>query len=237
VDRYLDQFEQHDPSVAVLGDAYTPGEARSLNDLAADLQDEHPYKAFVVVPKCRAAFDVLDDEVVLGYAMGYSGVQAHEISERSDWRGRKVHLLGASPQKQYQVIEDLTQPTLTDEPPADIVGLDWNGIQKAAYLGEYWTSDGWQSADHLSIREPVRTSLQEIKQFWQDRGIWPDTEPIDLYGPAIREPDEPVYTVNGGDIRSQEQLEDSIIKEYDEMGTLAYRSETEQAFVEWREGL
>jgi hypothetical protein len=237
VNRYLDQFEQYDPSVAVLGDVYTLGEARALSDLATDLQDEHPYKEFVVVPKCRAAFDILSDDVVLGYAMGYSDVLADDVSERSDWRGRKVHLLGASPQKQYQVIEDLTQPTLNGEPSADIIGLDWNGMQKVAYHGEYWTPDGWQAADHLSIRETVRTSLREIKQFWQDRGVWPDTEPIDLYGSAVREPDEPVYTVNGGDIWSREQLEESIIKEYDEMGTLAYRSETEQAFVEWREEL
>lgn len=237
VARYLDRFDQYDPSVAILGDAYTPAEARGLNDLAAGLQEEYAHKEFVVVPKCRAAFDILADDIVLGYAMGYGDVQADDVSERSDWRGRKVHLLGAAPPKQYLVIEDLTQPTLGNEPPADIIGLDWNGMQKVAYYGEHWTRDGWRSADHLSVRETVRASLQEIKRFWQDHGVWPETEPIDLYGPAVREPDEPVYVVDGGDITSREQLEDSIIAEYDEEGLLAYRTETERAFVEWREGL
>lgn len=238
VDRYLDQFEQYDPSVAVLGDAYTPGEARALNDLAANLREEHPYKEFVVVPKCRAAFDILSDDVVLGYAMGYSDVLADNVSDRSDWRGRKVHLLGASPQKQYQVIEDLTQPTLEEEPPADIVGLDWNGVQKVASHGEYWTPDGWQSADHLSIRETVRTSLQEIKQYWQDRGVWPDTEPVDLYGPAVREPDECIYLDRDGDpIPDRESLEAAYVAEYEGYGAVAFASESQKKFIEYREGL
>lgn len=64
------------------------------------------------------------------------------------------------------MIEELTQPTLTGEPPADIVGLDWNGPQKAAYLGEHWSRDGWQPADHLSIRDTVCESLREIKAYW-----------------------------------------------------------------------
>lgn len=223
--------------MAILGDVYTPGEARTLNDLARDLRADHPYKAYVIVPKCRAAFDIIDENVVLGYPMGYADVQAEDIADPSAWRGRKVHLLGASPHRQFAVIETLTQPTLVDDPPADIVGLDWNGVQKVAYLGEYWTPDGWQRADHLSIRETVRTSLREIKAFWQERGVWPATEPRDLYSPAVRKPDDPVYVVNGADITSREQLESSFVAEYEEYGTLAFQSETEQRWVEYREGL
>lgn len=234
--RYLDQFEIYDPSVAILGDAYTPGEARGLNDLAHALRDDHPYKEYVAVPKCRAAFDILDDDVVLGYPMGYSDVQAWDVADLNEWRGRKVHLLGASPPKQYAVIQSLTQPTLTDEPPADIVGLDWNAVQKIAYKGEYWSRDGWQPADYLTIRETVRTSLQEIKEFWQTRGVWPETEPIDLYGPAVAQPDDPVFAGNGTDITSREELEAAIVVEYEDY-TVAYRSETERKHVEYYEGL
>ena len=235
--RYLEQFEKHDPSVAILGDAYTPGEAHALNDLALTLRDDHPYKEYVVVPKCRAAFDIIDNKTVLGYPMGYSDVQAADVADVSRWRGRKVHLLGGSPPKQYDVIEALTQPTLTDKPPADIVGLDWNGVQKVAYKGEYWSRDGWQRADHLSIRETVRTSLQEIKRFWQEKGVWPETEPIDLYGPAVQEPDEPLYVVNSADITSREQLESAIVVDYKEYGTLAFQTETERQWFEYSEGL
>lgn len=238
MDRYLGQFETYDPSVAILGDAYTPSDAKELNSIATELNVEYPYKEFVVVPKCRQAFNILDDEIVLGYPMGYSDVQADEVSERSDWRGRKVHLLGASPPKQYAVIEELTQPTLTGDRPADIVGLDWNGVQKVAYHGEYWSRDGWQPADHLSIRETVRKSLEEIKQFWQDHGVWPATEPIDLYGPAVDEPDERIYMDRGGDpIPDREALEAAYVEEYEEYGALAFASESQKQFIEYLEGL
>lgn len=238
IDRYLDRFEQYDPSMAILGDAYTPEEAKGLNETARELKDSYPYKDLVVVPKCRAAFDTLDGDIVRGYAMGYSDIHADDIAPLSEWRGRRVHLLGASPPKQYDVIEDLTQPTITGDPPADIVGLDWNGLQKVAYHGEYWSCDGWQPADHLSIRDTVRKGLREVKQFWNDQGVWPDTEPIDLYGPAVTEPDELIFMDDGGDpIPDREALEAAYVDTYDEDRTVAFRSETQKHFIEYREGL
>jgi hypothetical protein len=83
----------------------------------------------------------------------------------------------------------------------------------------------------------VRTSLQEIKRFWQDRGVWPDTEPIDLYGPAVRETDEPLFAANAADITSREQLEAAIVAEYEDYGTLAFQSETERRWFEYSAGL
>jgi hypothetical protein len=236
VDRFLERFEEYDPSVAVLGDAYDVGEAEELDRIGRELKESYPYKELVVVPKCREAIEVVDEELVLGYAMGYSDVQAEDFSEPVDWRGRRVHLLGASPPKQYGTIQELTQPTLGGDQPADIVGLDWNGMQGVAYNGEYWSRDGWQPADHLSIRETVRESLKEIKTFWEETDVWPDTESINLYGPAVEEPDEPLYAVNGADIETREQLEKSIVEEY-EGRKLAFQSEVEKAFLEYRGNL
>jgi hypothetical protein len=191
------------------------------------------------VPKSESALDVLcaQSDVVLGFAMGYSQTQALDFSDPVDWRGQDVHLLGASPPKQYSVIQDLTQPTITGEPPANIVGVDWNGLQKIAYKGEAWTRDGWQSADHLSIRETVRLGLREIKAFWQERGVWPDTEPTDAYAPAVTQPDDPIFTASGRDIRERESLEDAIVVEYDNGRTLAYQTERERAYIEHRHGV
>ncbi|WP_425499090.1 DUF6610 family protein [Natronosalvus amylolyticus] len=104
------------------------------------------------------------------------------------------------------------------------MGLDWKGVQKAAYSGEHWYLDGWQSADHPSIRDTVRTSLQEIKRFWQEQDVCPDTEPGDPYGPAVLEPDEPVYAGDVGIIGSRVQLEESIVKAYAD-STLTYRTD------------
>lgn len=160
---------------------------------------------------------------------------ADDVADIADWRGHRVHLLGGSPTRQYKVIDQLTQPTLDNAEPADIVGLDGNGVQKAAYYGDYWTPAGYQRADHLSIRETVRTSLREIKAFWQEHDVWPATEPVDRYGSAVKEPDDPVFAANGADISSRE-LEDAIVVEYEDY-TLAYRSETERKRVEYYEGL
>lgn len=165
LDRYLDRFECFDPSVGILGDAYTAGEAEDLDAVAFDLRDEYPFKELVAVPKCSEAFQIFDDDLVLGYPMGYSDIHADDFSEIGDWRDRKVHLLGASPPKQYDVIQRLTQPTLAGDPPADIVGLDWNGMHQVAYHGEYWSRTGWKPADQLLVRETVRTGLEEVKQF------------------------------------------------------------------------
>jgi hypothetical protein len=79
LDRYLTRFERFDPSVAMLGDAYSEAEADLYNEVVAELRREHPYKRFVVVPKCREAFDRFADDMVLGYPNGYSDPQADEL--------------------------------------------------------------------------------------------------------------------------------------------------------------
>lgn len=236
--RYLEEFERRNPSVAVLGDAYTREEAEELNRAACEVLEEHPYKEVVVVPKCREAFDVLDANVVKGYPNGYSELKPEDYSRISDWRGQPVHILGGSPSMQWEEIQKLTQPNLNGDPPADIRGVDWNGFQKIAYLGEYWSRDGWESADQLSIRETVRKSLEEIKAYWQEKEVWPETEPRELYGPAVREPDFDIFMDKGGDpIGSREALEEAYVEEYQEKGVLAFESEREKKFVEYREGL
>ena len=185
-----------------------------------------------MVPKCEEAFEILDGDIVLGYANGHSDVQAEDLGLQH-YRGRDVHVLGSSPPKQYKVIQQLTQPNLTDDPPANIRGVDWNGAHKIAYLGEYWSRDGWQSADHLSIRETVEKSLKEIKEFWCEKDMWPECEPVDLYGSASKQPDDPVFAVSGRDLGSKENLETAVIKE-DGDRTYAFESDTAQNYFEYR---
>lgn len=239
LDRYVERIRRlsRPPWVCVLGDAETPEQAQTYTEFARSLADEFPRTEYVIVPKCPEAFEIIDDQFVLGYAMGYSDIQAHDISEIGDWRGRRVHLLGASPPKQWAVIQRLTQPTLTGDPPADIIGMDWNGPQRVAYFGEYWSTDGWQSANHLSIRETVRHSLREIKRFWKERGVWPTEPPIDRLGTPTREPDDLVFAADGTSIRKREALENALVVDYDDGRTLAYRSDTERAHVEYHAGL
>ncbi len=127
--------------------------------------------------------DVISEDITLGYSCGAADLLAHEFSDPADWRGRRVHILGGSPRKQLHAIEQLTWPTLAGDPPAQIVGIDWNGLHRGAQFGEFWTADGWDAsgrdADHVTVRKLVRHSLGQIKAFWQAHGIWPETEPHD----------------------------------------------------------
>lgn len=238
VERYLRFFDRYSPSIAVLGDAYNRRDAHQLNEVAETILDENPYKTVIVAPKHQDAFEILSDDVVLGYPNGYSEFKPSDYSDLSDWRGRDVHLLGGSPPTQYETIQELTQPTLTGEEPANITGVDWNGPQKISYLGEYFSRDGWKRADHLSIRETVRKSLEEIKAFWQEKDLWPETSPRDLHGPATVEPDEMIFMDQGGDpISRQEELEAAYVEEYQEKGKLAFQNESQKKFIEYRESL
>jgi len=191
IKRYLEKFEEYNPRAAVVADAYLKKEAGKYNKIVEELQSDHAYKTFIVVPKCRDAFDALSEDIILGVPTGYSEIDPDDLGWRN-YRGRDVHLFGGSPDKAYNAIQKLTQPNLAGDPPANVRGLDWNGFFRPALSepGEYWTPNGWKK-DSLasSTRETVRESLREVKAFWQENGVWPDTEPRDLYGPAVEEPD------------------------------------------------
>ncbi|WP_188854020.1 DUF6610 family protein [Haloarcula argentinensis] len=234
LDRYIERFERYEPSVGMLGDAYDQQEARRYNQAGRELKRKFPGTEVIIVPKCHDAIDVIDEDMILGYPMGYSDQTAEEYTDIVDWRGRRVHLLGASPTKQYPVIEELTQPRVTGEEPADIVGVDWNGVHLAALHGEYFSPHGYGSADHLSIRETVRESLRHIRSYWKSRGVWPTAETE--RNPLTAEPMDPVWAADGSRA-TVDGLEDAIVVEYENGQTLAYRSQHERDRVEYRAGL
>ncbi len=234
--RYKKQFQEYQPDIGIIGDAYTAEEARKYNRAAKELKSRFDAE-IIVVPKCKESIEVLHDEIILGYAMGYSDTHADDFSDPADWRGRRVHLLGASPPKQWRAIQQLTAPTLSGEPPADIIGVDWNGIQKVAYKGEFWSRDGWKVADHLTIRQTVQRGLREIRSFWKERGVWPERTPITEYGPAVERPDQLVFMDTGEQIKERETLEEARIRRYQDGTKRVYQNETAQRFIEYREGL
>ena len=163
LDRFIDRVHGLEPEIAVIGDAYDRRQAESLQEAADALQERYDDLQCVTVPKCREAFNVLDD-VVLGYPNGYSTVAPAEYSDPVDWRGRDIHVLGGNPLSQYEVMQELTQPTLAGHEPANIVGVDGNGVIKAAYMGEYWTPN---DTNPLTISVSVKpwNSL-----YWKSRG-------------------------------------------------------------------
>ncbi|WP_408960534.1 DUF6610 family protein [Natrinema sp. 74] len=183
LDRYVARFFEHEPQVGVIGDAYEVNDVDEYVAAVCEIQASYPDAELVIVPKCRGVIDMIPDDLVLGYSRGYADRLAHEFSEPTDWRGRRVHILGGSPPKQHDVIQQLTRPTLTGDSPANIVGLDWNGLHRGAQFGEFWTTNGWddsgRDADHATVRKTVRHSLACLKAFWQSHGGWPDSTPHD----------------------------------------------------------
>jgi len=210
LDRYVERFFEHEPQVGVIGDAYGIEEVDRYVAAAREIKGSYPEPDSSSSPKCRGAIHAIPDDLVVGYSRGYADRLAHEFSEPSDWRGRRVHILGGSPPKQLDVIKQLTRPTLTGDPPADIVGLDWNGLHRGAQFGEFWTADGWddsgRDADHVTVRKTVRHSLARIREFWQSHGIWPETTPqnegihIEYEGPTPADLEKAACTECGANV-------------------------------------
>ncbi|ODR80188.1 hypothetical protein BG842_02840 [Haladaptatus sp. W1] len=223
LDRYIERVFEYEPAVGVIGDAYDATEARTYVDTIRELETNFPDTEFIIVPKCRAAIDVIPDDIVLGYSRGYADKLAHEFSDPIDWRGRRVHILGGSPPKQLAVIDQLTQPTLSGDPPADIVGMDWNGLHRGAQFGEFWTGDGWddsgRNADHVTIRKTVRHSLSRVRDFWQAHGIWPESTlqadgfGLEYHGPTPDDLENSACTECGTNVWTTER--GPFVAEYD----------------------
>ena len=223
LDRYIDRVFEYEPAVGVIGDAYDTTEAQTYADTIRELEANFPDTEFIIVPKCRAAINAIPNDIILGYSRGYADRLAHEFSDPIDWRGRRVHILGGSPPKQLAVIDQLTQPTLSGDPPADIVGMDWNGLHRGAQFGEFWTSDGWndsgRNADHVTIRKTVRHSLSRVRDFWQAHSIWPESTPqadefgLEYHGPTPDDLENPACTECGMNVWTTER--GPFVAEYD----------------------
>jgi hypothetical protein len=56
--------------------------------------------------------------------------------------------------------------------------------------------------------------------------VWPDTEPRDLYGPAVVEPDELILMDWSGDrIGGREAPEETYVERYEKYGAMTFSSE------------
>jgi hypothetical protein len=217
LERYKVAAKKHTPRVGVVGDAYDEADAHEQVAAARHLEAElEPFDP-VIVPKCKAALEAIPDDIVVGYPIGYSDIHAPDFSAPQDWAGRRVHILGGSPPKQWDAIRQLVPGGTADRGQAqlgafnqdvregaDIVGMDWNGLHNIAMKGEYWhhESPHWRPADDLTIRETVRRGLRHIKIFWKLRGVWPTLTPADVedaYEEAV-EPDHELCSGCGTDL-------------------------------------
>lgn len=101
--------------------------------------------------------------------------------------------------------------------------------------GEFWTCDGYQDAVGLTLQEQADRALKEIRQFWEDKDLFPETTPEDLAGPAIQHPDKPVFANSGKAMRSYRDFETAYIGEYKKHGKLGFKSKRAKRWFEHRE--
>jgi hypothetical protein len=233
VERWIGRCREVEPTIGIVGDAYSVSEAREYVAEARKLRREFPTMDIVIVPKAPECFAVIPDWVILGYPEGggtgdgQSNIHPTEYSEIGDWRGRRVHILGGSPPRQWEAIQRLTRRTLGADQPANIVGCDYNGQYGAAIqYGSFWTREGWQNSadgcDHwetykhewaradiideamletgpeaLGIDEKVRIGLYEGRVFLRKRGVWPGTTPDELDTWSQADPSISVFAEDG----------------------------------------
>lgn len=250
LERYLEVFETHRPLVGVIGDADDSDQADELVATARDLQERLPGFEPLLVPKCREALERIPEDLVVGYPIGYSDVQARDFSGPADWAGRRIHILGGTPPRQWEAIQCLTGcgyhgTTLTDfgdcdpDPQADVVGLDWNGLHRVAMKGEYWyhQSPHWRPADACSIRATVRRGLWHIREFRRERGVWPETTPMDVLGTAVL--DGPLSARYTHCERCGHRLADPAFElvEYDDGTARGFCSDSCRSWLEYHDGL
>lgn len=274
LDRYLEVCRTHEPRVGVIGDAFTEEDTHNLVAAATEMRDELDFFEPIIVPKCESALDIIPDDIIVGYANGYSDLKPNDFSTRKDWYGRHVHILGGTPPKTYEILQNLTHGKIVDpivksdaqtatladfdntdtdtdssipvsdlsHTPANIVGVDWNGLHQWAMKGDYWHHEGnpwWRNADTLTVRASVRKGLSHIKQYWTERSIWPTATPandpsFDTPLTSQAEPDIPTCSGCGTDTWTLET--DAIVVEYEDGVTRAFCSNTCRDRVEYYDG-
>jgi hypothetical protein len=100
LDRYVVRFFKYEARVGVIRVAYQGDDVDDLVGAAREIQVIYPHTKLVIIPKCRGVINLIPNDLVVGYSRGYDDQLAYEFSELTDWRRRRVHILGGSPPKQ-----------------------------------------------------------------------------------------------------------------------------------------
>ena len=119
----------------------------------------------LIVPKLSGQLELIPDH----FAIGYSVPSRYGGADYLLWElaGRRVHLLGGSPKKQFQVYLHLSGI-------ADVMSADGNYAQgQAVKFGEYWTGKKW--IEHPEVKtgkkdlyfDCWRWSCQNIMKGWK----------------------------------------------------------------------
>lgn len=181
LDRFTDRVFQYEPDVAVLGDITDDAALDRHLAVAEDIWASYPEMRLIIVPKSRSVLEDVPERFILGYPNGKSDIQATDVAPVSAWRGHDLHILGGAPAATWEEIKRLTKPTISGSPPANIVGLDYNGFARLGMqFGDYYSPHGgWEQHlrdTYLPKRVLLLFSLLNAKHFWWANGVWPSTD-------------------------------------------------------------
>ncbi len=166
-ERHLAVVARHQPKYAVVPDLSEAGVTMEDIDRAISQAGELAQYCEVplIVPKLSGQIDMLPRSIAVGYSVPsrYGGA-SYPLWELA---GRRVHLLGGSPKKQFQVYLHLAGI-------AEVMSADGNYAQKQAVrYAEYWTGKKWiehedvkQGRENLYL-ECFRRSCRNIRAYWQ----------------------------------------------------------------------
>ncbi len=187
LDRFIERVQRYKPEIAVLGDIYDIGSLDEHLEAAEKIWNEYPSIELILVPKCKEVLEEIPEDFILGFPNGNSEIQALDIATYEEWRNlpHRLHILGGTPLSTYDCIVNLTRRSITDTPPANIAGLDWNGYQLyAEQFGKYAAVEGgWNrnlADQYIPKRDLIRYSLLNAKHFWVSKSIWPGATVEDL---------------------------------------------------------
>lgn len=130
---YLDKIKQVKPTVAMVADYEHPSQRR---ELYRQLRDLKPLVQQVMVcPKFIGAIAHIPSWVTIAVSIptSYAGF----LPPMEELRGRKIHLLGGSPQKQADFIRK------ANGVGAKVISLDANYHVRKAGLGQFWQYGKW----------------------------------------------------------------------------------------------
>lgn len=165
-EKHLEVVKQHRPKYATVPDLSEKEVSRQDVERALQqIEQIQPYCEIpLVVPKLSGQIALLPLDIAIGYSVpsSYGGAQ-FPVWELA---GRRVHLLGGSPRKQWQAYLHLSAI-------ATVTSADSNYAQKMAVkYGEYWEKDKW--VEHPDVKRGMkdlyfdcwRWSCRNIRQRW-----------------------------------------------------------------------
>jgi hypothetical protein len=146
-DKHLQEVEKYRPKYATVPDLSE--ERVSTDDIERALWQYEQLRQYcevpLIVPKLTGQIAMLPADVAIGYSIptSYGGAQ-YPLWELA---GRKVHLLGGSPKRQFQTFLHLNAI-------AEVVSLDGNYAQKmATRYGEYWEKHKWIKHPGVALKQ------------------------------------------------------------------------------------